>query len=80
MFAHSYNPFIYCWLNKTFKDGAKKYFHLRCCCRPNGLVNENLSNRRLVTNEIQIETNRNNIELKEIEVNFDESVTNLSTL
>lgn len=80
LFAHSYNPFIYCWLNKTFKDETKKYFCLRCCCQRNESINENLSNRRFVANEVQIETNRNNIELQEIQVKFDGSTTNLTIL
>lgn len=27
-----YNPFIYCWLNESFRKGASKLFHIICWC------------------------------------------------
>jgi hypothetical protein len=27
-----YNPFIYCWLNESFRKGAQKLFTILCWC------------------------------------------------
>ncbi|CAG2116017.1 unnamed protein product [Medioppia subpectinata] len=27
----NYNPFIYCYLNNSFKNGAKKFYHFILC-------------------------------------------------
>jgi hypothetical protein len=75
---NSYNPFIYCWLNKKFRNGAKKYLLCLCCCHQNESSNENISNRGYITDTIQIDTNRNNIELQGVRENLGESNINIS--
>ncbi len=40
---NSYNPFIYCYLNSSFRNAAKKLYELVLCKseRPVALTNEN---------------------------------------
>ncbi len=47
----SYNPFIYCWLNSTFRNEAKRLFSYFCGC-DRRQVNDISEPRRLSLNEI----------------------------
>jgi hypothetical protein len=63
IFIYSYNPFIYCWLNKTFRNGAKKYlFCLFCCWHQNESMNSGN-----IANTVPTDPNRNTIELQVIQ-------------
>ncbi|CAG2163302.1 unnamed protein product [Oppiella nova] len=45
-----YNPFIYCYLNNSFKNGAKKFYHFILCRKPSPdstVVNDNGTQRQL---------------------------------
>ncbi len=78
-FIYSYNPFIYCWLNKTFRNGAKKF--LLCfayCYRQNESLNVTIPNRN--NNSAALENTTNNInliELQQIQENTNETNVNI---
>ena len=54
---HSYNPFIYCWLNSTFRNGAKKFFTylIRCEARPVVSISEERRRSSLQENETKLD-------------------------
>jgi hypothetical protein len=78
-FIYSYNPFIYCWLNKTFRNGAKKF--LLCfiySCHQSESLNRSISNRD--NNSATLENITNNInlmELQQIQENTNETNVNI---
>ncbi len=49
---YSYNPFIYCWLNSTFRNEAKHLFSYFFKCDQRQVNNTSESRRRLSSNEI----------------------------
>ena len=56
--ALSYNPFIYCWLNSTFRTGAKKFFSylIKCDVHPVVHISEDRRRSSLQDNETKLDT------------------------
>ncbi|CAG2172807.1 unnamed protein product, partial [Oppiella nova] len=56
--ALSYNPFIYCWLNSTFRTGAKKFFSylMRCDLRPVVSISDERRRSSINDNETRLDT------------------------
>ena len=62
-----YNPFIYCWLNESFRKGAVKLFKIICWCCFQRSQLKNRSELESSDENNHIEANQNQTNLKEIQ-------------